>query len=43
MRLEIRLILSGTGQDADEPRRLVGQNSFCRAARSKVYQGDHVF
>ena len=42
VRLDIRLILSGTGQDADDPRRLVGQDSFRQAARSKVYQ-DHVF
>jgi hypothetical protein len=40
--VDIRMILSGTGQDADGERRLVGQDSFCQAARSKVYQ-DHVF
>ena len=37
-RREIRVILSGSGPDADGPRRLLGQDSSCRAARSKGYQ-----
>jgi hypothetical protein len=39
--VDIRMILSGTGLDADEERRFVRQDSFCQAARSKVYQ-NHV-